>query len=1001
MELHPKKNGNPLGDSQLFVQTPTNVFPVLALVCGLVLGLASYDRIGFAQEKTIPANPASKAAASQSPKQLEQIEFNRDIRPILSDRCFQCHGPDDKKREGDIRFDFEADAKKDLGGYRAIVEGDPDNSEMIQRLYADDPDERMPPESSGKKLTEKEKQLIKKWIQSGAPFQQHWAFQKPLKTKPPQVKNEAWIENEIDHFVLAKLEQVNVKPSKRASRQTLIRRLYLDLLGVLPAPAEVQSFVKDRSENAYEKLVDRLLQSNHFGERMGRHWLDLARYADSNGYANDGLRSIWPYRDWVIRAINQDLPFDQFTIEQLAGDLLPNATESQKVATGFHRNTPHQTEGGSDPEQYRVERTKNRTDTTGAVWLGLTVGCAQCHSHKFDPISHEEYYQLYAFFNNADEPTMSLRSSPDTQEKIAALQDEITKIKAELVAEERKQRKVQSDNERLAWWPVKFESVKSLRGADLTQQKGYAVVASGKNPAQDSYELVFKKSAPIKSIQIETLTDKSLPRKGPGRASNGNFVLAELKVTANGQPVQIVAAMADHSQNGYPVSSAFDGDLKTGWAINVQQGSLNVNRTATFALARPIKGTLKITMTTYEQGSGYNIGKFRVSTSERVPVVIASRETELRTLLKNKENELKGLQRRVPKTLAMSERAKPRESYIQIRGDFLDKGQTVVPNFFSVLHKGPEAEQGRNLNRLDLAKWIVSRENPLTSRVVVNRVWQRLFGIGLVETENDFGYQGALPSHPRLLDYLAVDLMENGWKMKRLYKKIAMSATYQQASTYRADLFAQDPTNKWLGRQLRYRVEGEIVRDLALSASGLLSKKMGGPSVFPPIPPNVIGTSSANHRWPESQGEDRYRRGIYTAIYRANVYPMLSIFDGPDRDNACTRRSLSNTPLQALTVANDPMFMEMARSFGQRLLSESTEQDVAARMGLAYRIAVCRSPTARETARTAEYFESLYKFYLSHPKATLQIAGTNDPELAGWVSVARVLLNLDEFITRE
>ena len=693
----------------------------------------------------------------------QTIEFNRDIRPILSDRCFRCHGPDEKNRQAGLRLDFEEGAKRDIGPGRAVVPGNLAQSLMIHRITADDPEQRMPPVDSGKSLSTEEIELIKRWVVQGAPYQVHWSFEKPRRPTLPGVAKKEWPRNGIDFFVLARLEANGLNPSPEADRNTLIRRLSLDLIGAVPSLDEVRRFVDDRSPGAYERLVDRLLDSPHFGERMGRHWLDLARYADSNGYANDGLRSVWPYRDWVVHALNSDMPFDQFTREQLAGDLLPNATEWQRIATGFHRNTPHQTEGGSDPEQYRVERTKNRTDTTGAVWLGLTVGCAQCHPHKFDPISHEEYYQLYAFFNNADEPKLTL-----------------TKI-------------------------------------------------GGK-----------------------------------------------------------------------------------------------------------------------------------------------------------------------PTALVMKERGKPRRSFVQLRGDFLDPGEDVQPGTLSVLHAfEPSRSQS---TRLDLADWLMSFDNPLTSRVQANRMWQHLFGAGLVETENDFGYQGSLPSHPALLDYLATELMAGGWKMKRIYKMIALSATYRQSSQFRDELYANDPKNRLLGRQNRYRVEGEVVRDIGLSVAGLLSHKMGGPAVFPPIPPNVIGTSSANHKWPESKGVDRFRRGLYTAVYRANVYPMLLAFDGPDRDNACTRRSRSNTPLQALTIANDECFLEMAQAFGRRLHSDQSGAD---KTELAFRLALSRQPSRAEHERLQSFRESRLRYYQTHRSETEALAGEQSSELASWISLARVMMNLDEFITRE
>ena len=950
------------------------------------------------------------AQLSSGPCRADQIEFNQHIRPILSDRCFQCHGPDDKKRESDIRFDIETDAKKDIGGYHAIAPGEPEKSALIERIFSDDPDAVMPPPESGKSLSRDEIALLEQWIAQGASFEEHWAFQSVAKTVPPTTEDSIdWPQGDIDRFIFARLAQEKLEPSPPADRNTLLRRLSLDLTGLLPTAAEVDAFVNDESDNAYEKVVDRLLASKHFGERIGRHWLDLARYADSNGYANDGLRSIWPYRDWVIQALNDDMPFDQFTIEQLAGDLLDEPTESQIVATGFNRNTPLQTEGGSDYEQYRVERTKNRTDTTGAVWLGLTVGCAQCHSHKFDPITHEEYYQLYAFFNNADEPTRSLEKDSvkdeidDLKSQVASLEIEIAQQQeiADAEKDSGTATEVTSSGKTVSWRALEFETLKSEGGATLKRLPDRSILASGKNPDRDTYLLSAKLSSSVQAIRIETLTDSSLPKNGPGRAGNGNFVLADFSITSNDQPAGIASAMADHSQKGYPVTAAFDGIGKSGWAINVSKGKMNVNRNAIFALDRPIESDIHIAMTAYEQGNGYNIGRFRISVSEAIPdsmpePVGNSKVRKLESQKSKLQEKIKSIEKSLPKTLVMSERAKPRESFIQLRGDFLDPGAMVRPATFSVLH--PFKSQRTEPNRLDLAHWLMSAENPLTPRVHVNRIWQHLFGVGLVETENDFGYQGSLPSHPQLLDYLAEDFIKGGWKQKRIYKKIVMSATYRQSSNFRADLYAVDAKNRWLGRQNRFRVEGEVVRDVALAASGLLSTKMGGPSVFPPIPPNVIGTSSARHRWPESKGEDRYRRGVYTAIYRANVYPMLLAFDGPDRDNACTRRSRSNTPLQALTIANDSAFMEMAVAFGKRIMKTQGDQQ---RVQDAFVLAFSRLPTSDEAERVIEFQNEREAFYRENIDQAKLLCESESAELASWVAVARVLMNLDEFITRE
>ncbi|MEM7394461.1 MAG: DUF1553 domain-containing protein, partial [Verrucomicrobiota bacterium] len=539
---------------------------------------------------------------------------------------------------------------------------------------------------------------------------------------------------------------------------------------------------------------------------------------------------------------------------------------------------------------------------------------------------------------------------------------------------------------------LEFDHLQSRGGATFTRLDDASILAGGRNPAQDVYTLKARLPHTVQALRIETLTHESLPKNGPGRAGNGNFVLAELELETQGKTSNIVSARADHSQRGYDVKDAFDGHVKSGWAINVSRGNMNVNRTAIFALKAPIEQDLQIRITTYDQGSGYNIGRFRMSVSEETPPDLDARLGELETRKRHLESERKKLNNSTPKTLVMRERAQPRKSFVQLRGDFLDPGPDVSPGGISVLHP-MKIEDGRRRTRLDLAHWLTDPENPLTPRVQVNRMWQQLFGVGLVETENDFGYQGALPSHPELLDHLSIEFVEQGWSMKELYRNIVLSSTYRQASIYRGDLNRLDPRNKKLARQNRFRVEGEVIRDLGLAAGGLLSPKMGGPSVFPPIPPNVIGTSSAGHRWPESPGQDRYRRGIYTTIYRANVYPALSVFDGPDRDNACTRRSRSNTPIQALTMANEAAFVEMAKAFGQRIL----EADNSERIRHAMLIAFAREPSGPESETLAAFQQDRLRFYQSNPDAARALTDEDSPEWASWIAVARVIMNLDEF----
>ncbi|HEX4609658.1 MAG TPA: PSD1 and planctomycete cytochrome C domain-containing protein [Urbifossiella sp.] len=725
--------------------------------------------------------PAVLLLIPATARAAEPVDFARDVRPVLSNACFKCHGP--AVQMGKLRLDTR-DAAVKAG---AIVPGSPDKSTLVERVCDPTDDGRMPPAEAAPRLTPAQIHALKTWIAEGAEYTPHWAFGRVTRPKVPETKHQT--RNAIDAFVYARLDKAKLAPSAAADRPTLVRRVTLDLTGLLPTPAEVEAFLKDEAPDAYERLVDRLLASPHYGERQARHWLDLARYADSNGYTIDGPRSIWPYRDWVIRALNTDLPFDQFTIQQLAGDLLPGATPDQKVATGFHRNTSFNEEGGTDAEQFRVERTVDRTNTTGAVWLGLTVGCAQCHTHKYDPVTQHDYYRLYAFFDSCDEPTVPIGGPPKMEDTIAKLNQ-------------------------MEFWV----------------------------------------------------------QKNGGSREDIDLVRAEVKRV---------------------------------------QGKLTT-------------------------------------------------------------------------TLVMRERAAPRPTHVQIRGDFLRKGDAVQPGFPAALAGAPAAGKGR-LNRLDLARWLVSRDNPLTARVTVNREWQKFFGRGLVETENDFGMQGNLPTHPDLLDWLAAEFMEGGgWSMKKLHRFIVTSATYRQSSLHRADLTAADPRNLLLGRQSRLRLEAEVIRDAALTASGKLNTKVGGPGVYPPQPKEVFAFTQSQRNWPESKGADRYRRGVYTYIWRQSQHPLLTTFDGADAQTACTRRNRSNTPLQALHLANDPVFVELAEALGRRIERDGGPDD-AAKVRFAFRACYARDPETAEAARVLAYLEAQRR---------------TNPTTA-WPATARVLMNLDEFITRE
>jgi mono/diheme cytochrome c family protein len=811
----------------------------------------------------------------------EAVDYVRDIRPILSRKCYSCHGP--KKQKSGFRLDTVAAAIEGGEAGPAIVPGKSNRSRLIQVVTGADEVPAMPPE--GPRLTAKQIALLRAWIDQGAKGptgetavktgrkSKHWAFQPILRSQVPAVKNQDWPRNPIDRFILARLEREGIAPSPEADATTLIRRLSFDLRGLPPSPTEVADFLADKRPGAYERLVDRFLQSPHFGERWGRHWLDLARYADSNGFNIDNPRTIWKYRDWVIAALNKDLPFDQFTVEQIAGDMLPGATVEQRIATGFHRNTLLNQEGGIDVEQFRIESVVDRVNTTGAVFLGLTVGCAQCHNHKFDPIAQREYYQLFAFLNNADEPTLAV-GTPQEVARHNALRAQLAAVTREMDA-----------------------YVEGLYPSQLAWEKNLSAEARKKLPAA-----------------IQAILQVPLARRNDGQKA---------------------------------------------------------------ALRRAFLAT----------DVGYQ---------ERQRTV-----TQLRARLP-----------KIPTTLVMRERAHPRATYIHRGGDFLRKGARVRPGVPAVLHSltpnpSSRGSEGKKTpNRLDLARWLVNARNPLTPRVTVNRFWQHYFGTGLVETENDFGTQGTPPTHPRLLDWLASEFMARKWSMKAMHRLIVTSATYRQSSRSRPDLTVKDPRNKLLARQTRLRLEAEAVRDAALAASGLLSRKIGGPSVFPPQPEGVFRFTQIPRQWQPSTGPDRYRRGLYTYFWRSAPHPALTVFDAPDSTTTCTRRNRSNTPLQALTLLNDQAFLEFAQGLSVRVLREARSKD-AERVRHAFCLCLARAPSPREEKVLGRLLDRQAAEFAAHPREADDLVParlapkTDRAQLAAWTMLGRVLLNLDEFITRE
>ncbi len=794
------------------------------------------------------------------------VDYLREVKPLLTEHCYKCHSASQQK--GDLRMDTAALMRKGGKNGASFIPAKSSESLLMQVIEGSHADiERMPYKKPP--LTTVQIALLKAWIDQGAKAPadekaestKHWAFVPPQRAPEPEVKLSAWSRNAIDRFVLVRLEKEKIIPSPEADRVTLIRRLSLDLVGLPPSPAEVDSFVSDRSLNAYEKLVERLLASPHYGERWGRVWLDVARYADSNGYSIDAPRSIWKYRDWVISAFNRDLPYDQFVIEQLAGDLLPGATLEQRIATGFHRNTQINQEGGIDKEQFRIESIFDRVATTSTAFLGLTVGCAQCHDHKFDPITQREYYEFFAFFNNAEEPELSVA----TPEEVARAKDTDAKVVAYIAALSTKDAAIEA--KAYAW-------EQSLTPAERQAQS-------------EAVRQVF--DTPLEQ------------RKEPQRLA-------------------LLAAFVD-------------------------QAPENKKHQTTIAKLRATKPKITTTM-------------------------------------------------------VMQERAKPRETVLFIKGDFTRRGDLVTPDTLEALQ--PMARGTNAPTRLDLARWIVSRENPIAARVIVNRIWQQYFGKGLVETENDFGTQGLPPSHPELLDWLATELMAKNWSLKSLHRLIANSATYRQESRVRPDLAGLDANNKFLARQSRLRLDAELVRDTMLAASGLLNPAIGGPSVNPPQPDGVMSLGQVKRAWTVSAGGDRYRRGMYTFFYRATPHPALSVFDAPDAFSACTRRIRSNTPLQALTLLNDHAFVEFAQALAARVLKE-TPSDDAKRIEQAFRLCLSRKPTDNETRRLMDLVASQRKHFAAAPEEAKALAGQGNQnvEQAAWTIAARVLLNLDETITRE
>ena len=1150
-----------------------------------------------------PAGPAAGPG--------ETVDFSAQIRPILSAKCLQCHGPDEGSRKAKLRLDSFEEATKEHKGGRPVVPGDVAASELVKRITTHDADDVMPPPETKNPLKPEEIDLLRRWVAQGGRYTPHWAWEKPRRAPLPAVRQAAWPRNGLDRFILARMEQNGLRPSAEADRHTLVRRLSLDLTGLPPSPDEVDAFVTDRSSGAYERLVDRLLASPHFGERWARVWLDLARYADSSGYGSDPLRpNIWPWRDWLINSLNRGQPFDEFTRDVIAGDLLPGATDEQRTATGFHRNTMTNTEGGTEDEEWRVAAVKDRANVTAQVWMGLTMGCAQCHTHKFDPITQREYYSFYAFFNQTEDndqpderPTLPLLSASDKTRR-AALGSQLAGLEAEYLAPG-----AAFDTELDAWAevaarPVAWQVLKpvSVRSS-ATNPPAFAVhddgsvLVSGASPAKDTYTVTTRtKASGLTAFRLEALTDGSLPKNGPGRKEGeGNFVLQDVRATvrSTGAPpvkgrfvrveapgksrhlmlaeVQVFsgpdnvalrgqakqsstafggdaarakdgntdgnyhvstsvshtdieadpwwevdlgsevpidevvlwnrtdsggdllgdsrivvldasrrpswsgdvkaapmptarfgpnaarslslrAASADHEQGGFDAARAIDKDGGTGWAVG---GSLGRSHALGFELAEPLTADGEVELVfTLKQGHGdqLTLGRFRLSaTAQAAPVRIwpAAVQAALgvpvgqRTVVQRKaladefrptsktkgplaaqiaqvRNELDGIKGTPMPVMKENAEDQRRVTRVLSKGNYLVPGDEVAAAVPAAFNTWPS---GSATNRLGLAAWLTSPENPLTARVMVNRFWAQLMGQALVETEEDFGTQGTLPADRDLLDWLAVSFQAKkpgsgtadpdhapalGWDFKGLLKLVVMSATYRQSSVVTPALLERDPRNRFYARAPRRRLDAEGVRDQALALSGLLSRKVGGASVYPAQPDGLWRAAFNGERtWRTSSGEDRYRRGLYTFWRRTVPYPSMAAFDAPSRESCTVRRLPTNTPLQAFVTMNDPVFVECAQALGRDLaLGDGTVADRVAR-GL--KKVLARPVADGQVAALVRLFEQERDAYGARRDEAAKLGtvplgplpdGLAPADAAAWTTVANVLLNLDGVLTK-
>jgi hypothetical protein len=1037
------------------------------------------------------ANTTSCFAADTA----ERVDFTRDVRPILSDNCFHCHGPDSAERQADLRLDVWQDAGDIRGAEAVIIPGKTGESELIARITSDDLDLRMPPADSGKSLATEQVEMLRRWVAQGGTYQQHWAFVAPQRPVVPRVKNAGWVRNPIDAFVLARLESEGLEPSPPANFNTLIRRLSLDLIGLPPTLDELSAAERAEGESAYRDATEQLLASPHYGERWGRMWLDVARYADSDGFEKDKPRFVWMYRDWVINALNAGMPYDEFLIEQIAGDMLPDATQDQIVATGFLRNSMINEEGGIDPEQFRMEAMFDRMDAIGKGMLGLTIQCAQCHSHKYDPLSHTDYYRMFAFLNNCHEAQVTVYT-PVQQAEWQATAKIIRKIEDRLRTttpdwqEQMSEWEARVRDDQPEWTIVRPET-DAFGDQKHTLQKDGSVVAAGYAPTFMTSEFSADAKLPkITAIRLELLNDPNLPHGGPGRSIFGTCALTEFQmeaaplddpmktislkftsVTADVNPAEreLDKSFDDRSKRRRvtgPIEYANDGNELTAWGIDIGPGRSNFPRKAVFVLEKPLEFPrgARLTFKLAQNHGGWNsddnqnnnLGRFRFAVTSADHAVADPLPNEVRAILQvpaekrspqqmdrvfsywrttmpewQEENRrIEALWQSHPRgttQLALQERKDPRPTHRLERGNFLAPAEQVTPGVPSFLHplvgsassiQHPTSDiKHPTSNRLDFARWLADRRSPTTARSIVNRIWQAYFGAGLVTTAEDFGTQGDTPSHPELLDWLAVELMDHEWDLRHIHRLIVNSSAYRQSSAVTPGLIARDPANRLLARGPRFRVDAELVRDVALAASGLLNRTVGGSSVYPPAPEFLFQPPSSYgpKTWDLDTGADRYRRALYTFRYRSVPYPVLQNFDAPNGEFACARRVRSNTPLQALTTLNETLFMEAARALAMRAVREGSTDDE--RLSNLVRRCLSRDPSAKEVNVLHEFLGRQKQRFgeegadpwplitaddAEKEKLAAQLNGKANPaDLAAWTALARVVLNLDETITKD